>query len=440
MNELTATDVLVVGAGPAGIGAALGAARRGARTLLVENHAFLGGIASFTLGMCINQMRPWGEPRSAVHELVIEKLKKYGKDAIDIRDEGILKDAVFCNVEYLKVALLDALDQVGCSYLVSTRAVDAEVREGRVEAVVVATKRGLARIAAKRVVDCSGDADIAYYAGAETMQDPVTSPMTLCFNVSNVDMAAAESFASDRKNMEDLASRARGQYPLIPDRWGLGRFPSSSCFYINHAGTRVLGPIDGTDPFELTRAECTSRRQVLQMVRAMRDYGGDALRDIEIVTAGPQLGIRETRRVKGGYILSEEDCLSGSRFDDAIAWRSGVLDIGFVRTQPMPTHHVPYRSIVPEKLDGLLIAGRCISTDHVAASAGKSMGNCMATGHAAGLAAALSIQHSCMPRDLDVGTLQAALAEDAVDLNRAGKTMGYSGGAGRHWKTTEEWS
>jgi ribulose 1,5-bisphosphate synthetase/thiazole synthase len=439
MKELIRKDVLVVGGGPAGIGAALASARRGAQTLLIERHAFFGGIASFCVGMCINQMRPGGQSRSAVHELLIEKLRAYGDRAAFFRDENILKHALFCNVEYLKVAILDALDAVGCGYLVHTRCVDSLVAKGRITGVVVATKNGLAEIRAKRVVDCTGDADVAYFAGAETMKDKTGSPMTLCFNVTNVDMQAAQKVGSDRERMAEMARRAKGKYPLVPDRWGLGRFPSSSCFYINHAGTRVLGPMDPTDPQQLTRAECTSRRQVLQMVDAMREFGGEALEEIEIITTGPQIGIRETRRVKGVYTLTEEDSLSGRKFEDGIAWRSGVLDIGFVRTEPMPTHDVPFRSILPQKLDGLLVGGRCISTDHAAASAGKSMGNCIATGHAAGAASALSIKENCMPRELDVKKVREALRQDGVDLDRAGEKAEYPAGAGAHWRRGEEW-
>jgi ribulose 1,5-bisphosphate synthetase/thiazole synthase len=439
MKTLITTDVLVVGGGPAGIGAAIASARRGAQTLFIERHGFFGGIASFTVGMCINQMRPGGRSRSAVHELLIEKLQAYGEKAAVITDEAILQHALFCNVEYLKVATLDALDEVGCRYLVHTRCVDSLVENNRIVGVVVATKNGLAEIRARRVVDCTGDADVAFFAGAETMKDETGSPMTLCFDVTNIDLEKAEKVSSDREFMAELARKAKDKYPLIPDRWGLRRFTSSTCLYINHAGTRVLGPIDATDPEELSRAECASRRQVLQMVEAMREFGGDVLKDIEIITTGPQLGIRETRRVKGAYVLTEKDSLSGRSFDDGVAWRSGVLDIGFVRTEPMPTHDVPYRSILPEKLDGLLVGGRCISTDHPAASAGKSMGNCMATGHAAGLASALSLEEKCMPRELDVAKLRDALIADGVDLDRAGETSEYPKSASFHWREGENW-
>jgi hypothetical protein len=159
------------------------------------------------------------------------------------------------------------------------------------------------------------------------------------------------------------------------------------------------------------------------MTLAMREFGGEELKDIELIGSGTQIGVRETRRIKGPYVLTEQDAQEGRKFDDVIAWRSGFLDIGFVRLSKMKIHDVPYRAILPEKLDGLLMAGRCISATHVAASAGKSMGNCVATGHAAGLAAAMSVKKRCLPRELKVGQLQDALRADGVDLTRGGESQ-----------------
>jgi ribulose 1,5-bisphosphate synthetase/thiazole synthase len=403
-------DVLVVGGGPAGIGAALGAARRGARTLLIENHAFFGGVAAWCLGMPLNQMRPGRKARSNVHELIIAKLLALGDQAVRIGEHQL-----WCNVEYLKVAVLDALDEAGCKYLVHTQAVDAVVEGGRITCVVAATKQGLATIRAKAVVDCTGDADVAHFAGAKTMKETGNlSPITLCLAVTNVGRDDVR-----KANLRDVARKARAKYPLIPKGWGLGRLANSHSFYINHAGTRDIGRFDATNPFERSAAECTSRRQVLQMALAMREFGGEALKDLELIGTGTQVGVRETRRVKGPYVLTEKDALDGRKFQDAVAWRSGFLDIGFVRLSKMKIHDVPYRAILPEKLDGLLVAGRCISATHVAASAGKSMGNCVATGHAAGLAAALSAKKRCLPRELNVSQLQDALRADGVDLDPA---------------------
>ena len=408
---LDEVDVLVVGGGPAGIGAALGAARKGVKTLLVENHAFFGGVAAWCLGMPINQVRPGGQPRSAVHELLIEKLVALGDQAVRFGQHEL-----FCNVDYLKVAALDALDAAGCRYLVCLRAVDAVVESNRITGVVVATKNGLATIRAKTVIDCSGDADVAYFAGAETLKEAGRlSPMTLCLNLTNASKAQLL-----KVNIGEVARQAQAKYPLIPKGWGLSSVANSqSCYFINHAGTRDLGQFDATDPAQRTQAECLSRRQAVQMTQAMREFGGEELRNIELIGTGAQLGVRETRRVKGVYVLTEEDAKTGRKFDDAIAWRSGFLDIGFVRFEKMKIHDVPYRSVLPEKLEGLLMAGRCISATHVAAAAGKSMGNCMATGHAAGIAAALSVKHGIMPREVNVRELRDVLRADGVNFDVA---------------------
>jgi hypothetical protein len=156
------------------------------------------------------------------------------------------------------------------------------------------------------------------------------------------------------------------------------------------------------------------------VAQALRTSGDPALERIEWIGTGPQAGVRETRRVKGVYVLTEEDAMTGRVFEDAIAWRSGFLDRGgqkggkFVK---MKIHDVPYRAFLPEKLDGLLMAGRCISATYMAAAAGKSMGNSMATGHAAGVAGALCVEKKCLPRELKVAELRNSLRADGVDFD-----------------------
>jgi succinate dehydrogenase/fumarate reductase flavoprotein subunit len=409
---LDSVDVLVAGGGPAGIGAAVGAARAGAKTLLVENHSFFGGVAAWALGMQMNQMRPGGKPRSAVHELLLGKLGAYGDQAARFGTHE-----VWTNVEYLKVAILDALDAAGARYLVQLRAVDAILERNRVTGVIVATKRGLMAIRAKAVVDCTGDADVAFYAGAETMVEAgELMPMTLAASLTNIDQSKTRP-----ADVERALRSGRAKHPLITSGFfEIRQIANSRSWYINHAGTADMGRIDATDPLERTRAECASRRQALQMIQAIRESDNDALRQIEWAAGGPQASVRETRRVKGTYVITEEDAMAGRMFEDAIAWRSGFLDTGGQKGgayTKMKVHDVPYRSILPLKLDGLLVAGRCISATHMGAAAGKSMGNCMATGHAAGLAAALSAKAGILPRDLKVRAIQDKLRADGVSFD-----------------------
>lgn len=412
---LAETDVLVAGGGPAGIGAALGAALAGAKTLLIENHSFFGGVGAWCLGMPINQMRPKGQHRSKVHELLISKLTALGDQAVRINQHQLL-----CNVDYLKVAALDALEEAGCLTLIQARAVDALLEGGRVAGVVVATKNGLMAIRARVVVDCTGDGDVATYAGAETMKEPgQLMPMTLCLNLTGVTREQLR-----KVKMGEVAKKAREKYPLIPQSWGLGQVAQSHNFFINHSGTKQFGNLDATDPWQRTKAEALSRRQAVQMTEAMREFGGPELKEIELIGTGPQLGVRETRRVKGVYVLTEQDAVAGRQFEDTIAWRGGYVDLGFIGPlADMKIHDVPYRAILPEKVDGLLMAGRCISATHVAAAAGKSMGNCMATGHAAGVAAALAAKKNCQPRELKVAEIQEVLRRDGVDLNPADRSQ-----------------
>jgi ribulose 1,5-bisphosphate synthetase/thiazole synthase len=410
-STLDSVDVLVAGGGPAGIGAALGAARSGANTLLIENHSFFGGVAAWALGMQMNQMRPSGKPRSVVHEQLIEKLRAYGDQAARFGGHE-----VWTNVEYLKVAILDALDEAGVKYLVHVRAVDAMVERNRITGVIIATKRGLMAIRAKAVVDCTGDADVAFYAGAETMVEPRDlMPMTLAVSLTNIDASKVRP-----ADVERALRQGRARHPLITSGFfEIRQIAQSRSWWINHAGTADMGRIDATDPVERTKAECASRRQALQMIQAIRESENDAVRQIEWAASGPQVSVRETRRVKGAYLVTEEDAMAGRRFEDAIAWRSGFLDTGGQKGGTytrMKVHDVPYRSILPAKLDGLLVAGRCISATHMGAAAGKSMGNCMATGHAAGVAAALAAKAGVTPREIKAAAIQEKLRVDGVNF------------------------
>jgi hypothetical protein len=190
-----------------------------------------------------------------------------------------------------------------------------------------------------------------------------------------------------------------------------------NCVVVNHSGTKGFGNFDGTSSRDLTRAERLMRQQAVDTLRFFRSQPVPGFETAYLEQVSAWTGVRETRRIVGDYVLTEEDAKTAARFPDAIARRHGFLDVGFVRYEEMTPHDVPYRALIPNGVENLLGSGRNISTTHVAMSAGKSMGNCLATGHAAGLAGALSLREGVAPRALDVRLLQRALREDGVRLD-----------------------
>jgi len=409
-------DVVVVGGGPAGIGAAIGAARQGAKTFVVEGHSFFGGFAAWSLGIAMNQMRPNSKARSAIHELVISKLTAYGTQAARIGTHEISP-----NVHYLKAAVVDTFDSLSsnCSYMVHVKAADVVMQGNVMTGVILITKQGLRRVNAKVVIDCTGDADIAFFAGAETVMDTTNlTPMMLGAAYTNTTISSIQ-----KSDITSALTVARSKYPLTPTNIG-GLYLVSNCHFgfMNHDGTMSLGQFDPCDPVQRTQAECKSRRQIVQMTEAMRASATTALKTIEICEGGPQVCVPESRKIKGLYTLTDQDVANGASFSDTVAVRYDIIN-------NVPSScGVPYRTLVPAIVDGLLTAGRCLSATHGAVS--NSVGNCIATGNAAGVAAALAAKNNKTPRQIDPKDVQTILiSSDQVNL--ASKTSAMSGWSAR---------
>lgn len=415
-------DVLVAGGGPAGLGAALGARRMGVRTLLVERMGFLGGVGAIGLGMAINQMRPDGKPRSKIHESLIGQLQRFGGSALRIEDHALMT-----NTEYLKLSAFMVLEESGCDYLLHSFVSDTIVERDAVTGVVISSKVGPLHVNAKRVVDATGDGDVCFFAGCPMEKgregDGFLSPMTSLFVIGGVDQAEVMEYQGHWGHLYEVETRftslleegKRAGYE-VPELIVMTPTVYPGCVFVNHAGTRSHGVLDGTDPGDLTKAERIMRQQAVDMVRLLRDRKVPGFANAYLQQVSAWAGVRETRRIVGEYVLTEEDAMTAARFTDAIARRFGSLDIGFVHGEKMTPHDVPYRALIPKKIDNILASGRHISTTHVGVSCGKSMGNCMATGHAAGVAAALSIREGVTPRDLNVRLVQERLVEDGVPL------------------------
>ncbi|MFC1763000.1 FAD-dependent oxidoreductase [Planctomycetota bacterium] len=403
---LDEVDVLVCGGGAAGIGAGLGATQQGARTLVIENCTFFGGVISWMRGMEMNQMRPKGKGRSNTIEALINRLASYGDQAMKYRNPH----SIIPNVEYFKVVVLECFDAVGCNYLVGVRAADAIVEDNVVKGVVVATRKGLMRINAQAVVDCTGDADIAHYAGAETF----------IYDEGNLGAMTLGSSYSHWQRPRNAFNKGRAKYPLLPKTMIIRQVAGGEFSFYNNEGSLKLGNMCSVDLKQRTKTETQLSRQLVQNVQAMREFGDtEEMKNAELVGAAQQVSARESRRLHGVYTLTIHDIETGTAQPDTVAWRTGGIDVGpggLYKPNGMRIFDIPYRSLLPIKVDGLIVAGRCISADHIPELSGKSIGNQFATGQGAGTAAAVAVKRGVLPRNIDIGEAQKILADDGVDL------------------------
>jgi hypothetical protein len=321
----------------------------------------------------------------------------------------------------------------GGSLLLHTSFVDPIVEDGAVRGAIVHNKGGLQVLRAGQVVDCSADADVAYRAGAPTTKgrasDGKMQPMTMFFIIEDVDDATVDAYVAAHPEDEGKlfhtlveAAKARGEFPIPRDKIGIYRTPEAGVWRVNT--TRLLG-LDGTNPDDLTRAEIEGRKQVFALLQFMRAYC-PGLEHVKLREIAAQIGVRETRRIVGEYVLTAEDLASGRHFDDVIALAGYPVDIHPVdgsgsglRTDiaTADVYEIPYRSLVPLEIEDLLVAGRCLSATHEAAGAVRVMPPCFAMGQAAGTAAALAAERGISPRRVEVAELQAELRKHGAILS-----------------------
>ena len=447
-------DVLVVGGGPAGLGAAMGAARAGAEVVLVERYGFLGGNATAALVMPLmsfhNEIRSAresengaplrllptdhgpGEPVVAgpLQELLERLVSSRGAIAPS-EDTGY---TVPIDPESYKLATLDMLDEAGVRFLFHAFA-SGVVQPGANEGVVFETKSGPLVASAEVVVDCTGDGDVAAAAGAPYSQgrepDGLTQPMTLMFRMVEFD---SERFAGYVKDHPDQWRGVHGLWELVAEARAAGELelPREDILFfgtphereLSVNSTRVGGL--GIDPWDITRAEWVARQQMRELVRFLRKRV-PGFEDSYNAQSGTTIGVRETRRILGDYCLTGEDVLTARKFDDAIARGSYPVDIhdpegkGTVlqRLPPHEAYDIPLRCLVPRGLDRMLTAGRCISGSHEAHSSYRVTPIAMATGHAAGVCAALAARSGSVPREIPVQDVQRELLRQGASLRPA---------------------
>ena len=394
---LDSCDVLVIGGGSAGSAAAVAAADAGAKVILVERYGFLGGTGAMVLDTFYGFFTPKVERKvvGGVPDRVIEGLKARGVLIKRPNTYGAGAGYTY-DPESLKAVWDDLVTGAGVHLLLHSYFVDA-LRDGaKVTGAVLGTKQGLRAVHATTVVDASGDADVVARAGGpfeDAGANGTAQSLTTTFKMINVDVNRAKSFPKADLWQKIEEASASGEYDL-PRKEGSSHITPLEHVMVTNM-TRVAG-IDPTDPAALSRAELEGRKQAFEYARFLRDRV-PGYEQAVLGGLSTQIGVRESRRVRGEYWLTKEDVLGARKFDDAIAQCGAPIEEhhagGDTRWEYLPageTYDIPFRCLVPKELSGVVVAGRCLSASHDAHASVRSIGQCLAMGQAAGLAAALA--------------------------------------------------
>lgn len=441
-------DVLVVGGGNAGCAAAIAAARHGAKTLLVERYGFLGGTATAAM------VGPWMTFHSAgdrvvggIAQEIVQRLVELGASPGHIPDTSDYVPTITpFDPEVHKALLFEMTSEARVRLLLHAWFTSAVVDGRVVTGAAFDTVGGKRVYKAHVVIDATADAYVAASAGVPTQQgDPRgrVQPASLMFRMSHVDLAKTAAYlrthpdqmrtslkAHERTastvtavaGLYDLWARAQRDGLVDVPREVVSFFISPYPDEVTVNMTRVLD-IDPLDPDQLTRAEVEARRQVMQLAAFFRACV-PGFENARIAATGTQIGIRESRRIVGRYTLTRDDVLDARTFPDAVARSAYPIDIHnpsgagttTYRLPPGSSYEIPYRCLVPIDCEGLLVAGRCISTTHEALASTRLTPTVMTLGQAAGTAAAIACEREIPPSAVDIAELRTALERDGVVL------------------------
>lgn len=428
-------DVVVLGGGPAGIAAAVAASRAGRSTLLIERYGFLGGMgtAAGVTNFCGLHANVHGHIRQVVHGVaddLLQRIDRLGGLNAPHNLFGKTVAQAYDTAAY-KIAADDLLASAGVHVLFHALAVGVIMASGgQVDALLIETKSGRRAVVGLCFIDCSGDGDLAAWAGAPFEkgdgQGNMLYPSTM-FRLNGVDpVRAGKAWEVIPALM--LAAEAEGRY-RFPRKTPIVRPQKSGIEWrvnLTQLANAQGNAMDGIDALELSAAEMLGRQQIASVAGFLKEVPG--FEQSYIVDIAPQVGIRETRRVKGHYQLTESDVLGCASFSDTIGVNGWPLELHLkgdveFRWPAIPEsrgfNHLPYRMIVPLGPDNLWVAGRCASMSHEAQSAARVTGACFVMGQAAGTAADLALSGHCAAQDVPTATLQANLIAAGAWLGTA---------------------
>ena len=426
-------DVIVVGSGSAGSPAAIAAARNGARTLLVERYGFLGGTSTAVLDTFYGFYTPGSRSLKVVGGIgdeVVGGLKTLSPCFERPNTYGAGTGITY-NSEYLKVVWERLVGKAGADILLHGWVQGVSRRASRIDSINVATKKGLKTLRAKYYVDASGDADLCFYAGIPfepAGRVEAAQVLTTTFKVANVDIEARKKISKNEFHERMQRAAESGNYRL-PRREGSDHItPVPGMMATNMTRVQSFEVVgkevrNATDPELLSNAEIEGREQALEYLRFLREQI-DGYAHAELVAFSTQIGVRETRRLLGLYRLTREDVLGARQFEDQIGLcgapiedHHGGSDTAWRYLADGECVGIPFRSLLPQNVENLIVAGRCFSATHDAQASARSMAQCMAMGHAAGVAAALCARDSRRFAEINIKNLQDRLREERAILS-----------------------
>jgi hypothetical protein len=450
-------DVIVAGAGPTGICAAIAAGRSGARTLLVERFPFPGGEAVTALNLHgwydnseehIVRGIPWEiilrlKEMHAAAESRFTDPQNPDRQLRHVRDVSIDREAFI-------YVVLEMLSEANVDTLFHTFVSDVVMNDDAVCGLALTNKAGTELVLGKVLVDATGDADVAAAAGVSFEKgrdlDGTMQPVSMMSTFGGVDLERAVGYFNFRRaeviEANDAEYSRYMHFTLPLDEWmdDIKRcFPEIAPFsrftgnafrkgMVNGTTTTHIAHIDATNPDDLSRAEVLGRKIAFRLAAFMRERV-PGFEHCYLLRTSPHVGVRETRRVLGDYYLTYDDVISGRRFDDVVVLGGFFVDIhnyegtspgyepeGGVYIKDQGSYDIPFRCFLPRGIERLLVVGRCLSASHEAHASARVMGTCMGMGHAAGTAAAMAVQNGVTPRSLDIQTLQRTLLSQGAYL------------------------
>lgn len=411
-------NLIVVGGGLSGVAAAVSAAREGLSVLLIEKAGSLGGAMANCL---VYPFMPYwtNSPQDNSRQILSAGIFS---EMCERQNRYNNSDSLSqFNSEYFKLALDDMTEEANIDVLYHAAVYDVTVSDGKIKSISIAVKSGKLEAEADFYIDATGDGDVFMLAGCDYQlgreSDGLCQPMTTCFRMSGVDI---EAFQKDYQRLQERYKEYKNEGRILNPRENILSFLGIGEGVVHFNTTRIV-KLDPTNPFEVSKAEMQARRQVYEMVEFLKE-NSEAFKNSTVVSIATDIGIRESRKLKGVHILNENELKSCIVFEDSIA--VGNYDIDIHNPEGSGTSHyyfkpgeyytIPYRSLLPKELNNLLVAGRCISATHEAQASIRIMPICCCMGEAAGIAIAEAYNSNCDTHSVNIKAVQEKLIRNGA--------------------------